>query len=358
MNRLRIGGRMDVHLGKTVLLAAAAVGVCLLTVVTLFTAMDEVRDATPGYTPRHALLYLLYSTPRRIYDLTPYAVFVGVLAGVGVLARNGEITVLRAAGVSPARLFAAAAAPALVALLLNTVLGEFVAPAADGRAAAVKLRTEQRGAYKRTNSWHRQGDTFTNVAGYDEQGRLVDVRQYVVVDGRLRLSRRAETGTFHAGEDRWQLRDLAQTRIGAQGTRVARHPQVSWRSAADAALFTTGALVDPAKSSLMALRSRVRQLRAEGLDATGHQVAFWTKAFQPLAVLGLVLLAVGFVVGPLREVGMGTRLSVGIAVGLAFKYLVDVFGPVSVVFAVPPAVAMSAPVAVCWLAGAFLLRRV
>ncbi len=353
-----VGGRMDIHLGKTVLLATVAVGACLLTVVTLFTAMDEVRDATPGYTPRHALLYLLYSTPRRVYDLTPYAVFVGVLAGFGVLARNGEITVLRAAGVSTARLFAAAAAPALLALFLNTALGEFVAPAADGRAAGVKLRTAQGGAYKPTNSWHRQGELFTNVAGYDEQGRLVDVRQYVVVDGRLRLSRRAEVGVFHAGEDRWQLRDVVQTRIDGQGAHVGRRAQAPWSGAADAALFTTDALVDPAQLSLMALRARVRQLRAEGLDATGHQVAFWTKALQPLAVLGLVLLAVGFVVGPLREVGMGTRLCVGIAVGLAFKYLVDVFGPVSVVFAVPPSVAMSTPVAVCWVAGALLLRRV
>ena len=354
------GGRMDIHLGKTALLATAAVGACLLTVVTLFTAMDEVRDATPGYTPRHALLYLWHSTPRRIYELMPYAVFVGVLAGFGVLARNGEITVLRAAGVSAARLFAAAAAPALLVLLFNTALGEFVAPAADARAAAVKLRTAQGGAYKATNSWHRRGDLFTNVGGYDQEGLLVDVRQYVVEDGRLRLSRRAETAAPAADSDEggWHLRDVVDTRINGQATQVGRQAQALWRSDAEPAQFTTGALVDPARLSLARLGARVRELRAEGLDATGYQVAFWTKALQAPAVLGLVLLAVGFVIGPLREVGMGTRLCVGITVGLAFKYLVDVFGPVSIVFAVPPALAMSAPVAACWLAGACLIRRV
>lgn len=349
---------MDIHLGKMALLATAAVGACLLTVVTLFTAMDEVRDATPGYTPRHALLYLWHSTPRRIYDLMPYAVFVGVLAGFGVLARNGEITVLRAAGVSPARLFAAAAGPALVALLLNTTLGEFVAPAADVRAAAVKLRTAQGGTYKATNSWHRRGGLFTNIGGYDQEGRLVDVRQYVVDNGRLRLSRRAETGTLDGNEGHWQLRDVVETRIDGQATQVKRQARGLWRSRADPGTFTSQAFVDPTRLSLVDLGARVRQMRAEGLDATVYQVAFWTKALQPCAVLGLVLLAVGFVIGPLREVGMGTRLSVGITVGLAFKYLVDVFGPVSIVFAVPPSLAMSAPVAACWLAGALLIRRV
>ena len=346
------------YLGKAVLLATLAVHACLLTVVTLFTAMDEVRDATAGYTARHMLLFLLYSTPRRICDLTPYAVFVGALAGLGVLARYGEITVLRAAGVSTARLFVATAAPALLALLLNMALGEFVAPAAEARAAAVKIRPERADGYKPTNTWHRQGELFTSVAGHDAQGRLVDVRQYVVDGGRLRLSRRARIGATGAGEGEWLLRDVAQTRIGAQATRVERHAEAVWPSRTDAAMFTTGAVVDPTKLSLLELHSRIRRLRAEGLGTAAYQVAFWTKALAPLAVLGLVLLAVGFVLGPLREVGMGTRLCVGIVVGLAFKYLVDMFAPMSIVFAIPPAVAMSAPVAVCWLAGALLLRRV
>lgn len=358
-----LGGRVDIYLGRTVLLATLAVHACLLTVVTLFTAMDEVRDATAGYTARHMLLYLLHSTPRRIYELTPYAVFVGALTGLGVLARGGEITVLRAAGVSTARLFVSTAAPALLALLLNMALGEFVAPASEARAAAVKLRPERGDGYKPTNAWHRQGELFTNVAGYDAQGRLVDVRQYMVDGGRLRLSRRANTGTSAADaagadEGEWLLRDVVQTRIDPDATRVERLAAVPWPSRADAAMFTTGAVVDPTKLSLLELRSRIRRLNAEGLGTAAYQVAFWTKALGPLAVLGLVLLAVGFVLGPLREVGVGTRLCVGVVVGLAFKYLVDMFAPMSIVFAIPPAVAMSAPVAVCWLAGAWLLRRV
>ena len=59
----------------------------------------------------------------------------------------------------------------------------------------------------------------------------------------------------------------------------------------------------------------------------------------------------------MREAGLGARLAVGIAVGLAFKYLIDLFGPVSVVFAIPPWLAMLVPVVVCWLAGGLLIRR-
>ena len=118
------------------------------------------------------------------------------------------------------------------------------------------------------------------------------------------------------------------------------------------------ALFDPAKLSFADLRFQIDYMVREGLDPTRYQVSFWNKALQPVAVLGLVLVALAFVAGPLREVGMGARLAVGLAVGLAFKYLVDVFGPISVVFSVPPWLAMTVPVAICWLVGALLIRRV
>lgn len=351
-----IGGRMDFHVGKTVLAAVAAVLAALLTVLTLFTVVDELRDDTPGYTAANAFAYILFSTPRRVCELTPYAVFVGALAGLGALAKQSELTVLRAAGVSKARLFGAAALPALLVFAVNFAFGELLAPAAERRAAAIKTMPAA-GGYKRANTWHRQGGLFTNVGGYDEAGRLADLRQFLFEDGRLRLARRARTATPNADDGHWLLRDVRETRIATDGTRAAELPAVMWPRGGDATLFTTKAVVDPAKLSLTELRARIRQLLGEGLAATRYQVAFWAKALQPLAVLGLVLLATGFVIGPLREVGIGTRLCVGIILGLGLKYLVDVFGPMSVVFAIPPPVAMAVPVAACWLAAALLVRR-
>ena len=351
-----IGGRMDFHVGKTVLAAVAAVLAALLTVLTLFTVVDELRDDTPGYTAANAFAYILFSTPRRVCELTPYAVFVGALAGLGALAKQSELTVLRAAGVSKARLFGAAALPALLVFAVNFAFGELLAPAAERRAAAIKTMPAA-GGYKRANTWHRQGGLFTNVGGYDEAGRLADLRQFLFEDGRLRLVRRARTATPNADDGHWLLRDVRETRIATDGTRAAELPAVMWPRGGDATLFTTKAVVDPAKLSLTELRASIRQLLGEGLAATRYQVAFWAKALQPLAVLGLVLLATGFVIGPLREVGIGTRLCVGIILGLGLKYLVDVFGPMSVVFAIPPPVAMAVPVAACWLAAALLVRR-
>jgi lipopolysaccharide export system permease protein len=78
---------------------------------------------------------------------------------------------------------------------------------------------------------------------------------------------------------------------------------------------------------------------------------------QPLSVLGLALLALGFILGPLREVGMGTRLSVGVFAGLGFKYLQDLFAPMSMVYEIPAAIAVLLPILACWMLGVWGLQR-
>ena len=353
--------RMDSYVATTVLKALAVIMLCLLTVVTLFTVIDELNDITPGYTKAHAFLYVLYSTPRRLTELAPYGVFMAALVGMGQLANREEVTVLRAAGVSVARLFATVGGTAFVVLLANLVVAEWLAPAGEAAASTLKLRVARGDAERgiRAGHWYREGNLYTNIDAYGRDGELLGVRQYLLADGELRLSRRAERATFvgQSPEGHWLLRNVEETRFGADGTSARKLDAVVWQSDADPELLGAKVLFDPAKLSLADLAFQIRYLRREGLDPTRYQVSFWSKTAQPLAVLGLVLLAVGFVVGPLRETGMGARLTVGIAMGLGFKYLMDLFGPMSIVFGIPPWLAMTAPAAGCWLAGFALVRR-
>ena len=356
---MAFGGQMDRYLMATVWRSIAVVLVCLLTVVTLFTVVDELSDITPGYTEGHALLYVLYSTPRRLYEIAPYGVFIGALVGLGVLASHTELTVLRSVGVSLGRLFASTAVAALVVLAGNVALGEFVASAAEEAANTLKLRVARGDASGTIDSttWYRDGEVITSVDGYAGDGALIGIRQFVVEDGRLLASRRADSAAYVSDTGHWRLENVVETRFSDGATSVRRVDAMAWESGTAPALLSAKALFDPGKLSLRDLGFRIDYLVGEGLDATRYQVAFWAKIVQPVAVLGLVLLALAFVVGPMREAGLGARLAVGIAVGLAFKYLIDLFGPVSVVFAIPPWLAMLVPVVVCWMAGALLIRR-
>ena len=355
-----IGGQMDRYIAVTVLKSSAAVIACLLALLTLFTLLDEFRDITPGYTKSHALQYVLLITPRQLYDLMPYGASIGALVGLGVLASRSELTVLRAAGTSMARLFASASIPVVLLIGLNQVLGEFVAPAGETAAGSLKLSVQRGDGDGRivSSAWYREGPLITNVGGFDDGGELIGIRQYEFQDGRMTRSRRAERARYVEDGGYWLLENVAETRFDAEGASVRIHPEMPWRMTANPQLLSAKALFDPGRLSFADLGFQIDYMSREGLDPTRYQVSFWSKALQPLAVLGLVLVALAFVTGPLREAGLGARLGAGIAVGLAFKYLVDVFGPMSVVFSIPPWLAMSVPVAVAWLVGAVLVRRV
>src|SRR3546814_5476436 len=67
--------------------------------------MDNLGSIGQGdYGVGTALLALLLTLPRRLYDLFPYAAVIGSLMGLGALAASSELTALRAAGLSRQRI--------------------------------------------------------------------------------------------------------------------------------------------------------------------------------------------------------------------------------------------------------------
>jgi len=67
-----------------------------------------------------------------------------------------------------------------------------------------------------------------------------------------------------------------------------------------------------------ALWRYVQYLKRSGLEARTYEVAFWTRIASIFAVPLMCVLAVPFVLGPLRSGGSGSRMLAGLAIGLAW----------------------------------------
>jgi len=59
----------------------------------------------------------------------------------------------------------------------------------------------------------------------------------------------------------------------------------------------------------------------------------------------------------MRQVGLGLRLTVGVMTGLVFKYLQDLFAPMSQVYELDPLIAVVIPIGLCWLLAMIGARR-
>ena len=109
--------------------------------------------------------------------------------------------------------------------------------------------------------------------------------------------------------------------------------------------------------SMAALYRQIGFARTQSLGVSEYELAFWNRVLKPLTFLGLTLFALAVVIGPLREVGMGLRLTFGIFAGLGFKYLQDLFAPAAIVFNIPALIAILIPIAVYWFAAIALIRK-
>ncbi len=101
----------------------------------------------------------------------------------------------------------------------------------------------------------------------------------------------------------------------------------------------------------------IAYLQRNSSDAAAYRLAYWQRLAAPLAVLAMLLLAAGLVLGPLERSGIAQRLLAGVLIGLGFKLLTDITAHAGLVYGFAPwASAVLVPVAVLGT-GVLLLRR-
>ena len=155
----------------------------------------------------------------------------------------------------------------------------------------------------------------------------------------------------------WTLGDIRGSRLQDRQVETWREEAGQWLIGLTPEVLSV-IILKPEHLALSKLYDYASYLGQQGINAGEYLLAFWQKLSQPLATLGMVVIAVTFIFGPLRQVSMGLRLTAGIGAGLLFHYGQQFFGHMSLVFDVSPMWAALAPAAICLLAGVVLLQRV
>lgn len=348
---------LDRHIGKTVFLSVLTVAVIVVGLDLLFAYISELEDLEGGYGAVEALSYILLTTPRRLYELLPMAALVGCLIGLGTLASNSELTVMRASGVSIARIMGAVLKPLLALMVAGVLLGEYAAPYSENLAESRRALAVGSGeAVKSKGLWHREGDDFIHINAVQPSGVLHGITRYRFDDQRELI----ETSFAHRasvqGED-WLLEDVATTLFEPDGTsRVEQHEQQRWDVGLSPRLLRV-VLLDPEVLPLTGIWHYQNYLAEQGLNNSQYWLAFWKKLLQPLTTAALVFVAISFIFGPLRSVTLGQRVFTGVLVGFSFRILQDLLGPSSLVFGFSPLIAVLLPILILLVMGGLLMRR-
>ena len=350
--------RLDRYIVTTVANATIMVLLVVISLDLVFAFIGEMEELKQNYQTPQALLYILTTIPRRVYDYLPLGAFIGSLVGLGILANSSEITVMRAAGVSVGRIVWAAMKPALVVVLIGILIGEYVAPEteriAQTQRALAQGEAESVGAGR--GLWHREDDTFIHMSVVQPRGVINGLSFFRFgPDGVLGEASFARRAIFQL--DHWLLQEVTRTHFLGDATRSEQIGSERWNTQLSPSLLNI-LIIKPEYLSVRGLFSYINYLHDQGLNANNYEMAFWKKVLQPLATAVLVIVAISFVFGPLRSVTMGFRIFCGIIVGLLFKYVQDLLGPASLVFGFNPIFATLVPIAFSAVAGVYLLWRV
>ena len=353
-------GILDRYIIRTLLGGVALVMSVVVTLNGLFLFIGQQDDIGKGsYDVADAFLFTMLSLPQQAYEMLPIATLIGAVIGLGSLARDSELTVVRAAGVSIVRIAASAALAGLVIAGLMWLLGEYFAPPADRYARQHKIfsKFSQLDMAGSSSAWVRQGSWFLNVRQQSASNQFGGVFVYELDDEhRLRLVGHAETASQDPA-GRWILSNYAETRLDAD--RVESRGRDREEAGAQFNVDFLGlAVTNPRALPLTDLYAYITHLHANELDARAWEIAFWARLARLVAAVMVCIFAVPFALGPLRSAGAGSRTVLGIMAGVLFVLLTQTLENSGRVYDLNPLLVAWGPTLLLAVISAFAIRRV
>jgi len=325
--------------------------------VGLFLFFDLVT--TLGH-PGHESLYqvfviLILGLPAKISMLFPMSALVGSTLGLSSLAIDGELTALRAAGVSIMRIAYAALRAAFVLGLAAAFLGDLLGPRAASLARQQEAQAAGLGAVENTQGlWLKEGSSFVNIGEVLPDLTILRMTIYDFHHGRLARELFAASGSYHQG--RWQLRGVSETLFQKHKLVVKTSRLGYWVGIAPSLLSVFA--VNPHVLSLVDLFHYIRHLQRNEQATAHYKLVFWYKILAPLTTAAMVLLAVPFVFRHSRHGGLGFRLFLAVVLGLFFYVFNRGFGDFTLLYHWPPVVGALVPTLGLTLVSVWLLARV
>ena len=309
------------YLIRNLFLGFAAAAGLLLPLFTTFNLINELDDVNPGgYRWTQAVMVVLMTLPRTFIDLGPFIALIGSIVGLGQLSKSGELTAIRTTGYSIFRIAMVTLCAGLMLTVALGVIDEWVASPMQQRALQIKTR------YTRHDMagnilWARRGNEFVTVKSLNEQRQPVGIELfYYRADHSLQRYIYAKTATI-SDNGTWQLEDVNQKEWANGKETTETKESVAWPS-----LFAGMSLQEltlPSSSfSVKQLGHYISYLKSTGQPSLEFTLALWQKVGHPLLILAMILLAIPFTFSAPRAPGLGSRLAVGVVVGL-LTYVCD-----------------------------------
>ncbi len=366
-------GTLDRYIGRSILVTSLLVLMTLVALASIFGFIGELDDVGKGsYRVVDAAQYVFLTIPGKAYLLFAPAVLLGSLLGLGALASNSELTVMRAAGISGGRIIRAVVVTGVGLMLIIALIGETVMPKAEQIAEELRLTALEKRLSVKGNKglWLKSADRFVNIGTVMPDFTLIDVTVHELSSNTLTMAMRAARARQENND--WLLEDIEITRINQGSISTQRIESILWKEFvrrntvtsqevdSDSAipdLVSADVLksisISPESLSAINLYDQIQYLQSNQLDSRRIELAFWVKIASPLSTLVMLMLSLPFVFASQRSGGAGQKIFVGIMLGIVYVLLNKVLTQLALASGLSPAFSALLPL-VCFLVVAII----
>lgn len=350
---------IDRYLTTTVISSILLILLILMGMELLITFIGQLSDIGRGnYGLWAAVKYVFLDMPYQLYNFFPMAGLVGTLLGLGILANQSELIVIRATGYSTFQISFVVLKASLLLVLCGALLGEGIAPYTEYLAKVEKAYAKSSGKALSTaeGMWLREGNSFIHVRKIVSKEHLEDVTSYQFNQNhQLQMAMNAAQANYQQGI--WTLVDVNQSYFVKDQVAAKHIDTMTWQVKLDPTLLKISES-EPSNMSLTHLKKYINYLKTNNLQTTLYELNYWNRIFTPFATIVMIFLAIPFVFGSMRNVTMGVRIFTGIIVGFAFFILKQFFGPLSLLLQIPPFIGAALPTMMFVFLGIYLMLRV
>jgi lipopolysaccharide export system permease protein len=350
---------LTTYLMRTILASTLLVMLVLLALAGLFEFIGQLDSTQGNFQIPQALLFALLRLPQLSFEMLPIASLIGALLGLGALANNSELVVMRTAGLSVLKLASMVAIAGVVIMIVTAMVGEFIGPPLDyfARTMRDEARNELEDRDIGNAAWVKDGPVILHLERLNAEFEFGALYMYRFnEDNSLKSIARAENAGID-NNDKWILENFRETRFAEDSVQVVESSVAVESFDLDADMLGI-TLVKPVSLSARGLMSYISYLKRNELSAERYETELWSRVARTVTVVLMPVLALAFVFGSLRSAGSGGRLMIGVLIGLAYFLASEMTANSGQVFNLNPAVVTWLPSLALLIVTGFALTRV
>ena len=316
----------DRYIAKTLLSYTMIVLVVWVSIYSFFNFLAELNIVgQAGYSILSAFTYIILQLPEVAYKQASPIILLGCILGMGHLASSGQLLIFRVSGASILRITLLTLKNSLVFILFFIAIGEFLAPissnfAENSKSASLEnysVSTNQEGF------WIRDGNNFINVKR-NIDGVIFSGITIIEVNLLNKIERVIKSKSASFDGNSLEMTDSEIFSI--DNSNFIDNISLKERNYFNKRVSFDQDLIDslekePEDLSTWTLIKQIEFLSDNKLRSGVFEVELYKRLIQPITLIAMILLAMLFIFGSTREVTLGRKIFIGVALGLSFEML-------------------------------------